>query len=177
MNEIEKASEVLTSEEKTIEFLEYLVRVTGFIEKDGPFRFFTKNFIAKRTGETLRATYNCAEKAFMIALKALYREQERDTEAKRRRAEENPKPLTLDELIRMDGEPIWTVTIGLKGSGRWELCEGYTIRACPFKGALRCVDLSGEATLYDYKTYGKTWLAYRTKPEGSGEWIKKRYAL
>lgn len=84
-------------------------------------------------------------------------------------AEQNPKPLTLDELIRMDGEPIWTVTIGLKGSGRWELCEGYTIRACPFKGALRCVDLSGEATLYDYKTYGKTWLAYRTKPEGSGE--------
>lgn len=86
-----------------------------------------------------------------------------------RRAEQNPKPLTLDELIRMDGEPIWTVTIGLKGSGRWELCEGYTIRACPFKGALRCVDLSGEATLYDYKTYGKTWLAYRTKPEWSEE--------
>ena len=86
-----------------------------------------------------------------------------------RRATENPQPLTLDKLIRMDGEPIWTVTIGLKGSGRWELCEGYTIRACPFKGALRCVDLSGEATLYDYKTYGKKWLAYRTKPEGSGE--------
>ncbi len=90
---------------------------------------------------------------------------------------QNPQPLTLDKLIRMDGEPIWTVTIGLKGSGHWELCEGYTIRACPFKGALRCVDLSGEATLYDYKTYGKTWIAYRTKPEGSGEWIKKRYAL
>lgn len=82
---------------------------------------------------------------------------------------DEPKPLTLYELIRMDGEPIWTVTIGLEGSGRWELCEGYTIRACPFKGAIRFVDLSGEATLYDYKTYGKTWLAYRTKPEGSGD--------
>ena len=103
------------------------------------------------------------------AAMAAWNKRAQDTEAKRRRAEENPKPLTLDELIRMDGEPIWTVTIGLKGSGRWELCEGYTIRACPFKGALRCVDLSGEATLYDYKTYGKTWLAYRTKPEGSGE--------
>ena len=47
------------------------------------------------------------KKLFMIALKALYREQERDTEAKRRRAEENPKPLTLDELREMEGEPVY----------------------------------------------------------------------
>ena len=46
----------------------------------------------------MRATYNCAEKAFMIALKALYRQQERDTEAKRRRTEQKPQPLTIEEL-------------------------------------------------------------------------------
>lgn len=162
MNEIEKASEVLTSEEKTIEFLEYLVRVTGFIEKDGPFRFFTKNFIAKRTGETLRATYNCAEKAFMIALKALYREQERDTEAKRRRAEENPKPLTLDELREMDGEPVWTEENGKTECGVVSL-EGNCLEKEP-------VITLANGNFYLLKEYnGKTWLAYRTKPERSGE--------
>ena len=44
MNEIEKASEVLTSEEKTIEFLEYLVRVTGFIEKRWTISLLHKEF-------------------------------------------------------------------------------------------------------------------------------------
>lgn len=78
MNEIEKTIETLNGTEKTIEFLKYLISVTGFIKRDAPFQFFTEDFIAKKTGETLRATYNCAEKAFMLALKALYREQERE---------------------------------------------------------------------------------------------------
>jgi hypothetical protein len=169
MNEIEKASEVLTSEEKTIEFLEYLVRVTGFIEKDGPFRFFTKNFIAKRTGETLRATYNCAEKAFMIALKALYREQERDTEAKRRRAEENPKPLTLDELIRMDGEPVWIED--KQDGGQWGLVDLNHKTLVWYEPPVQAMVLK-DGNFYilrEYEAYGENLQAYRTKPEGSGE--------
>lgn len=157
MNEIEKASEVLTSEEKTIEFLEYLVRVTGFIEKDGPFRFFTKNFIAKRTGETLRATYNCAEKAFMIALKALYREQERDTEAKRRRAEENPKPLTLDELREMEGEPVYNAD-----NKTW-----YVVEDIDEIDELSTVISMTDTTEFDSEEGLPKF--YRTKPEGCGE--------
>lgn len=74
-------------------------------------------------------------------------------------------PLTLDELRKMDGEPVWTVTIGLSDSGRWELCACETICACPLHKVLRCVTATGECTDYEFDTCGKTWLAYRQKPE------------
>lgn len=79
--------------------------------------------------------------------------------------QERNDPLTLDELRKMDGEPVWTVTIGLSGSGRWELCTCETVCACPLHKVIRCVTADGEATDYDFDTYGKTWLAYRQKPE------------
>ena len=75
------------------------------------------------------------------------------------------EPLTLDELRHMDGEPVWTVTAGVSGSGRWELCTCETVCACPLHKVLRCVTADGEVTDYDLDTYGKTWLAYRQKPE------------
>ena len=78
---------------------------------------------------------------------------------------EKNEPLTLDELLKMDGEPMWTVTIGISGSGRWELCTCETVCACPLHKALRCVTAEGDVTDYDFDTYGKTWLAYRQKPE------------
>ena len=75
------------------------------------------------------------------------------------------EPLTLDELRQMDGEPVWTVTTGISSSGRWELCTCETVCACPLHKVLRCVTADGEVTDYDLDTYGKTWLAYRQKPE------------
>ena len=75
------------------------------------------------------------------------------------------EPLTLDELRKMDGEPVWTVTTGISSSGRWELCTCETVCACPLHKVLRCVTADGEVTDYDLDTYGKTWLAYRQKPE------------
>ena len=75
------------------------------------------------------------------------------------------EPLTLDELREMDGEPVWTVTTGISSSGRWELCTCETVCACPLHKVLRCVTADGEVTDYDLDTYGKTWLAYRQKPE------------
>ena len=64
-----------------------------------------------------------------------------------RRAEPANTPLTLDELRGMDGERIWFED--LRG-GRFS----------------RYVD---NFDIEDYRldTYGKTWLAYRRKPEGS----------
>lgn len=52
-------------------------------------------------------------------------------------------PLTLEELRKMDGEPVWTVTIGVDGSGRWELCTCEMVTACPLRKVLRCVIASG----------------------------------
>lgn len=74
-------------------------------------------------------------------------------------------PLTLEEMLEMDGEPVWTVTLSVEGSGRWELCTCEMVTACPLHKVLRCVTAVGEVTDYELDTYGKTWLAYRRKPE------------
>ncbi len=76
-------------------------------------------------------------------------------------------PLTLEQLQEMDGDPVWTVTIGLEGSGRWVLCSCETITACSLHKVLRCVTSTGEATDYEFETYGKIWIAYRRRLEDS----------
>lgn len=67
----------------------------------------------------------------------------------------------MSELKQMDGEPVWTVTNGVEGSGRWEILESVDNE---FMRLCNPVD-----TTYDcpIDTYGKTWLAYRRKPERS----------
>lgn len=75
---------------------------------------------------------------------------------------EAPMPLTLDELQDMDGDPVWTITNGLEGSGRWELVwfsgldgEEFVTMVNAVEGMYRC----------PVETYGRTWLAYRRKPK------------
>jgi hypothetical protein len=77
------------------------------------------------------------------------------------RAQEN-EPLTLEQLRVMEGEPIWTVTLGVKGSGRYELCTAHALNLLP----LRCVTADGEIHDCDQEAYGKTWIAYPRKPKG-----------
>lgn len=84
-----------------------------------------------------------------------------------RRAGQNPKPLTLNELREMEGEPVWVVCEQcLYNGAAWCLmdCTGneFELITVPGKGFHFLV-----AAFAEY--YGKTWLAYRTKPEGSGE--------
>lgn len=62
-------------------------------------------------------------------------------------------PLTLDELRKMEGEPVWVCTPGVEKYGRWVIVSGVDT-------------VDGERTLYcqgDYtcRHYGETWLAYR----------------
>ena len=63
------------------------------------------------------------------------------------------KPLTLDELRKMDGEPVWVQSPGVPEYGRWAIVEGV---------GENCLFLHDDFTCHDY---GKTWLAYRQKPE------------
>ena len=63
------------------------------------------------------------------------------------------KPLTLDELRQMDGEPVWVQSPGVPEYGRWAIVEGV---------GENCLFLHDDFTCHDY---GKTWLAYRQKPE------------
>ena len=63
------------------------------------------------------------------------------------------EPLTLDELRQMAGEPVWVQSPGVPEYGRWAIVEGV---------GENCLFLHDDFTCHDY---GKTWLAYRQKPE------------
>jgi len=66
-------------------------------------------------------------------------------------------PLTLEELRGMDGEPVWIVP--MRGSGgfcTWMLVDAeYEL----------CREAHGKMAVFE--NCGKTWLAYRRKPEGN----------
>ena len=74
--------------------------------------------------------------AYAMAIEALKEKAER----------ENPAPLTMDELVQMDGVPVWI---------RDKHSSGY--------------EFSADAADYfegrNPKEYGKTWTAYRHKPK------------
>ena len=69
--------------------------------------------------------------------------------------------LTLDELRKMDGEPVWVRSIDGDGKNIWAFidtdCE--MVRIFATKSSVKCM-----VTLRHFKTYGKSWLAYRQKP-------------
>lgn len=74
--------------------------------------------------------------------------------ALREKAErEEPKPLSINELKQMIGEPVWVQGPGQPEYGRWAIVE----------------DAFGNSLylLNDYTCHniGKTWLAYRYKPK------------
>lgn len=68
-----------------------------------------------------------------------------------RRAVPPDPPLTLDELRKMDGEPVWAYDLTLKSLSGWGLvCEHV---------------VEGKSRIYSFLSYGDKWLAYRRKPE------------
>lgn len=70
-------------------------------------------------------------------------------------------PLTLEELWEMDGEPVWTEALD-GGVSRWAFadCGCELVRFFKTRQGVAC-----EVIARHFKTYGKTWLAYRRKPE------------
>lgn len=79
------------------------------------------------------------------------------------------KPLTLEELREMDGEPVWC---------KWLLPEDRAIEQGKW-----FIVISGDEAGLEIKRpaeygchfckiddYGKTWLAYRRLPEGEEDW-------
>ncbi len=85
-----------------------------------------------------------ARAMFEIAATALREKAER----------EDPKPLTLEELQQMDGEPVWM------DGFEWRISYGVsTINGglCLATGFDSWIPLDG---------YGETWFAYRHKPKG-----------
>lgn len=68
---------------------------------------------------------------------------------------ENPKPLTLDELRNMNGQPVWVENISIPKRSRWAVIE--------FTDVDNVIGFTDDK----YKLvsrYGETWVAYKYKP-------------
>lgn len=92
-----------------------------------------------------------------MAISALREQEER----------ENPKPLTLDELREMDGEPVFLVDLVHKEDPRVpDLWTGWIIFSHHFDDGF--VPKGGNGW-FSVCGYGKRWLAYRHKPKGDSK--------
>ena len=97
--------------------------------------------------ERSKATLGEQREPVALALSALRAQQ---------KAEAN-SPLTLDDLRRMDGEPVWVVVLDF--SAEWRILECVDTRSKDKAVLFR--DGSHEPLT----EYGKEWLAYRHKPK------------
>lgn len=104
---------------------------------------------------------------------ALMERDKRIAELEAEKAErENPKPLTLDELRDMDGEPVWTVGVSSTTDGSWGMWD--IIESVDDDGV--CFGYSTEHTEWwnynlrndDGTLCGCAWTAYRNKPKEDG---------
>ena len=66
---------------------------------------------------------------------------------------ENPKPLTIEELRKVNGEPLWLTGF------EWRVCYGTST----FRGS-EYIELSMDNSI-PLDGYGKYWHAYRHKPK------------
>ena len=75
--------------------------------------------------------------------------------------QERNAPLTMDELRKMSGEPVFVVTDRLK---EWCLVHSHNSDDV-IGGGIIMTRRTAEKRTYQYACYGKTWLAYRQKKE------------
>ncbi len=81
--------------------------------------------------------------------------------ALRAQAEAENKPLTLDELRKMDGAPVWICPLSMKDDEEWDISVG----------AWALIDIDYELCrtakggLAILENCGRTWQAYRCKPK------------
>jgi len=94
--------------------------------------------------------------SYMEELLGMRREEEN-----RHAAPEN-KPLTMEELRRMDGEPVFAIPLNKNADWieHWAILRKDIVTA-------NSISTKGRMYFLYLKDYGKTWLAYARKPEGS----------
>ena len=71
------------------------------------------------------------------------------------------EPLTLDEMRKMDGQPVWGKSLITNKPGEW-----FIVRVVEMSKTWFIACAGAEQGFGDKDTYGKTWLAYRRPPEG-----------
>lgn len=76
---------------------------------------------------------------------------------------ESNEPLTIEQLRKMDGEPVWGKSLITGKPGEW-----FIVRIVEMSKSWFIACAGATQGLGDKDTYGKTWLAYRRPPEGEG---------
>lgn len=76
--------------------------------------------------------------------------------------EYNQKPLTLEQLLQMDGRPAWLEDLDTPELSAWRLI--YWVHG------EYLVLISKTQVAYLLEDYGKTWLAYACKPIDFDKW-------
>lgn len=110
-------------------------------------------FDGNSTVEGLIATLYTAAWAFAELRERLKMYEDREQEER-----ENPKPLTLDELMEMNEEPVW-IKLFDRDEEFWVLRNEWVDARNPEPLILF------HMRWYSHADYGKTWLAYRSKPK------------
>ncbi len=87
--------------------------------------------------------------AFDLAIAALRAQQE---------AEKN-EPLTLEELLEMDGEPVYCLSAARPQESKWGI-----VHRCK-TNAYVVGYKSGVTSYFPFTPAGSSWLAYRHKPK------------
>ena len=99
--------------------------------------------------------YTILREALDMAISALREQDVADKDAGKN------EPLTLDELRKMDGEPVWVVCLTPEIYDeppiRWRILEKSIIGTFGVWG--------NKDSCLTERDYGKTWIAYRHKPE------------
>ena len=72
------------------------------------------------------------------------------------------EPLTLDELLKMDGEPVYVVPVNkFSELGKW------CVLSVDDSDDYSCALVPGiDCWAWRFEAYGETWFAYRRPPEG-----------
>lgn len=96
------------------------------------------------------------KEALGLALSALREQEERDNRLESDAVKNDP--LTLDELRKMDGEPVW-VKLFDTGEEFWVLRYEWADTRNPEPMILF------HMRWYAQADYGRTWIAYRCKPK------------
>ena len=104
--------------------------------------------------------YTILREALDMAISALREQDVADKDAGKN------EPLTLDELRKMDGEPVWvSVSNNWRESG---VSEGWCIvrfHSEDDRVRVYVYDTRHGARFFAQQDYGESWIAYRRKPE------------
>ena len=71
------------------------------------------------------------------------------------------EPLSLEQLLEMEGEPVWVENLDVSGKSMWEIVQTWADDTLVMRGAHQC------GCLVDRYSIGQRYRVYRCKPEGN----------